>query len=541
MLFLRAIRGRPRWPFLLPVAVLIVGLLVTGALALVSRALYSNNENRLLGLRAREVASVLAGALPTVQTPLASAAELADATKGDARKFRTFVGPFVGTAPNHQFVSMSLWRLGAPQRGPIAVVGASPLLLTSMSSAPAFFSSAAHTSRLKVIGMLASPDRRLGYVFANPGAGGGFAAYGESALPRNRRSAIQSNSAFSDLNYALYLGASQRPQDLLLTSQSRLPLPGRHAVQIVPFGDSAFTLVLAPRRALAGTLPQRLWWIIAIVGVTLALIAAALAARLIQRRRGAEQLAVRLEQVAGENRRLYAEQRSIAQTLQHALLPETLPTVRGAEASARYEAGEQGMEVGGDWYDVLALDDHRLLLVVGDVSGRGLRAATTMASLRFAIHAFAAHEDSPAAIMTKLSKLISVNTSGQLATVLCVQVDVEARKVTVTSAGHLPPLLISGDHGEYVESEVGPPIGVAERASYTSTTVTAPRSATLLAFTDGLVERRGEHLDQGLARLRNAATVDHTTLPELLSKLVSEVRHGPSEDDTAILGLRWLD
>jgi hypothetical protein len=105
---------RERWPFWVPVGILIVGLLVTGTLALVSNSLYVNNEKRLLDLRVREVGSVLAGAQPGVQTPLASAAALANATNGDVPKFRRFITPYVGVSPGHQFVSVSLWRLGSP-------------------------------------------------------------------------------------------------------------------------------------------------------------------------------------------------------------------------------------------------------------------------------------------------------------------------------------------------------------------------------------------------------------------------------------------
>ncbi len=252
--------------------------------------------------------------------------------------------------------------------------------------------------------------------------------------------------------------------------------------------------MVTPRHPLGGTFAQRLPWLVAIVGLLLSLGAAALTARLIDRRRHAERLAASLERIAKENRRLYAEQRTIARTLQHALLPERLPTVDGVETSARYEAGVKGVEIGGDWYDLIALDDRRLLLVVGDVSGRGVRAAATMAALRFAIQAYAAQDDPPDVILSKLSKIMNVNRGGQLATILCAVVDIEAHRLTVTSAGHLPPLLISNGTSMFVESDIGVPIGVRSSATYTSTSIDTPPSATLLAFTDGLVERTGrEH------------------------------------------------
>ena len=250
---------------------------------------------------------------------------------------------------------------------------------------------------------------------------------------------------------------------------------------------------------------------------------------------------VSLERIAEENRTLYAQERTIAQTLQHALLPEGLPKIRGVETGARYEAGVEGVEVGGDWYDLIGLEDRRLLLVVGDVSGRGLRAAATMAQLRFAIHAYAAQNDPPAVILSKLSRLVNVNSSGQIATILCALVDVDRHHVTVTSAGHLPPLLMSNGGGTFIHGEVGVPIGVRSGVSYTSTGVDAPPAATLLAFTDGLVERRGETIDTGLARLERLATSHPADLDDLLDRLITDLRSDGGDDDTAIAGLRWLD
>jgi serine phosphatase RsbU (regulator of sigma subunit) len=304
-------------------------------------------------------------------------------------------------------------------------------------------------------------------------------------------------------------------------------------VVTIPFGDTFLTVRATRRASLAGSLPRDLPWVIGIVGVLLTIGAGALTIRLIQRRR-------RTEQLADENRQLYAEQRGIAQTLQHALLPAELPQLHGLQASARYEAGVEGVEIGGDWYDAIAVGDKRLLLVVGDVSGRGLQAATTMAALRYGIHAYAAQGDEPGTILTKLNKLVSVKSSGQLATVLCALVDPDARELTITSAGHLPPLLISDGRGEFVNTDVGLPIGVDRNAEYTSVTVPVAPGATLLAFTDGLVERRGESIDVGLGRLREHAASNHATLDELLTRVVSNLRHDGAEDDTAIAGIRWL-
>jgi len=527
-----------RWAPRLPVATLVIGLAVTLALVLVSHAQYANNEKRLLKLRVHDAGALVTAAVPTVETPLASAAELADATHGNIAKFKALVAPY-GTGAHRQFASISLWKLSAVNAGPVAVVGASPKLAASPSAAALFLARAARTPELSITGLLGAPQPRLGYAYATPGVAEGYVVYAESPLPANRRSRLQSNSAFANLDYAIYLGAGQRPSDLLVTNVTHFPLPSPAAAETLSFGDNALTVAMSSRVALAGSLPERLPWIIAVLGTLLSIAAAAMTLRLTQRRQDAEHLAGELEASARENRRLYAEQRGIAQTLQHALLPEILPQIPGMQASARYQAGEQGVDIGGDWYDVIELGDSRLLLVVGDVSGRGLRAATTMASLRYAIRAYAAQNDPPEQILNKISRLVDVAETGQLATVLCALVDVATRQITITSAGHLPPLLISGGQGRFVDAEIGVPIGVEAGASYTSTTISAPEGSTFVAYTDGLVELRGESLDHGLARLRDVATRGDAELPELLETLVSEMPRGASEDDIAIVGVRW--
>ena len=197
------------------------------------------------------------------------------------------------------------------------------------------------------------PPQSLGYEFSTPGIKHGFAVYAENPLPKDRRSKLQSNSAFSDLNYALYLGHSRHPANLLVTSLHRFPISGRQASDVVPFGDSAFTLVVSPKGPLGGTFFHDLPWIVVVVGVLVSLAAAMMTDRLARRREYAEQLTGVLDHVAAENHQLYTEQRSIAQTLQHALLPDTLPEVPGLKVSAHYVPAASGIDVGGDWYDVV--------------------------------------------------------------------------------------------------------------------------------------------------------------------------------------------
>jgi serine phosphatase RsbU (regulator of sigma subunit) len=516
---------------------LALGLLVTAALALTSLVVYNRNETRLLNLRVRELNLVLAATAPSIQTPLASAAELANATGGSPQKFRAFIAPYVGL--KRPFTSASLWPLGKARLAPTAVVGSTPVLASQPEKARLFFAHAKRPGVLNLTGILGTAHPSLGFEFNAPGRKPGFAVYAENPLPKDRRSTLESNSAFSDLNYALYLGRSKRSRDVLATSVRHLPISGRKASGVVPFGAGAFTLVVTPRGSLGGAFFNSLPWIIAVFGALLASAAALMTDRLARRRQRAEQLAGILDRVAAENREMYTEQRSISQTLQHALLPDALPHFKGLEMSARYVPAASGVDVGGDWYDIIAVDDRRVLLVIGDVSGHGLRAATTMALMRHATLAYAAQDSRPAIVLAKLSDFVKSAVRDDFATVFCALIDVDDHRLTMASAGHMAPLLLASGDGEFVTFDVGVPIGVGQTSHYQEATVSVPPNATLVAFTDGLVERRGEVLDVGLARLRDLAIRHPLALEDLLSTLARDLTSQDHHDDTAIVGIQW--
>jgi serine phosphatase RsbU (regulator of sigma subunit) len=144
-------------------------------------------------------------------------------------------------------------------------------------------------------------------------------------------------------------------------------------------------------------------------------------------------------------------------------------------------------------------------------------------------------------VLAKLSDFVNSGAHDYFATVLCALIDVDAHRLTLASAGHLAPLLIDGDDAQFVEFEVGVPIGVARDSQYHEATVSVPPNATLVAFTDGLVERRRELLDVGLARLRDAAIGQQLALEDLLAKLARDLASEDQHDDTAIVGIQWLN
>ncbi len=152
---------------------------------------------------------------------------------------------------------------------------------------------------------------------------------------------------------------------------------------------------------------------------------------------------------------------------------------------------------GGLGRSVIPIDDTHFLFVVGDVSGRGVEAATIMARLHFAIRAYAVQGDSPGEILGKLGRLLSIEHDRSFATVLCGLVDVTGHSIALVNAGHPPPLVLNGKSGHFIETSVFPPVGAQNSTPYEAVTVTVPEKATLVAFTD--ISGRGLQIVSALA------------------------------------------
>ncbi len=249
--------------------------------------------------------------------------------------------------------------------------------------------------------------------------------------------------------------------------------------------------------------------------------------------------------LALDNARLYAAERSVAETLQRSLLPQRLPSVEGVEAAARYQPGGPGVDVGGDWYDVVPLDEGRVGLVIGDVMGRGVVAASVMGQLRNALRGVALDGLEPAEALTLLDRLLQSDDECPLATVFVAVADPRTRTLVFANAGHVPPLAVNPDGSvRWVDAPPDPPLGASPvpPAFHQSTIVLDP-GTTLLLYTDGLVERRSEGLDEGLAALAQAASlaVGGGLGPEALSGALVEwfADTDREPDDTAVLVARF--
>ncbi len=251
------------------------------------------------------------------------------------------------------------------------------------------------------------------------------------------------------------------------------------------------------------------------------------------------QLAADRAALAIDNARL-AEQRAVTEIMQRTLLPEALPEIPGLRFSAKYLPAGSGVKIGGDWYDVFPLSNGHLVFVIGDVVGRGVLAASVMAEIRTALRAYLMQRPELSELVSQLNELVVSMGRNRGATLSILELDPEREELVVLTAGHLPPLLIDpGGDARLLEQTPGLPIGVRAREDYVTFTYPFPTGSRLLLYTDGLIERRGEPIDEGFERLQTAAraaaqSVDSSFADRVYRALLDE---SPLDDDVALLAI----
>ncbi|MFE2212157.1 SpoIIE family protein phosphatase [Streptomyces canus] len=249
-----------------------------------------------------------------------------------------------------------------------------------------------------------------------------------------------------------------------------------------------------------------------------------------------ENLAHRLA-LAYDNAARYHNERRLALTLQRALLPHGLPQVPGVRLATHYRASNRGAEVGGDWYDVLALPDGAVGLAIGDVMGHDVEAATLMGQLRSALHGLALEGAGPAQVLTRLDAYLQSLATDRFATCLYAVYDPHRHRLRYAASGHLPPLLVAADTA-YLELPPALPLGLG--STPVDSEVAFPPGTGLLLYTDGLVENRALSLDDGLAALRRTCDALPATArsdPQRITERALELLNTPDrvDDDAALL------
>ncbi|MEU6165620.1 SpoIIE family protein phosphatase [Streptomyces tanashiensis] len=258
-----------------------------------------------------------------------------------------------------------------------------------------------------------------------------------------------------------------------------------------------------------------------------------------------------------DNARLYRREHERALILQRSLLPPGDPEAAGLDIACRYLPGTAATEVGGDWFDVIELPGHRTALVIGDVMGRGLRAAVAMGELRTAVRTLAQLDLEPAEVLSHLDEIarglgapIGAQQSRThknrgpelsevyLATCVYAVYDPVTRRCTFANAGHLPPVLVEpGEEALLLDVPPGMPLGVGGEP-FEEVEVELPEGALLALYTDGLVESRDHPLDEGLQAFRRALTDPARPLEDVCDRVLTSLNTGHGEDDIALLMAR---
>ncbi|MFI1279776.1 SpoIIE family protein phosphatase [Streptomyces sp. NPDC020858] len=236
--------------------------------------------------------------------------------------------------------------------------------------------------------------------------------------------------------------------------------------------------------------------------------------------------------------RRYDSEAALARGLQSALLPHRLPVVENVDTVGRYLPGTLGMDVGGDWYDVIETGRGLLALVIGDVQGHGVAAAATMGQLRSAVRAFALSGSTPEQVMRGTNQLLIDLDPGQFASCCYVLLDPASGSVRAVRAGHPQPLLRHPDgRTEVLDLAGGVVLGIDPDASYPVTQLRLETGSVLALYTDGLVEMPGMDIDVGVEQLRTAlAAARPSPLTETADRLISEaVSSIDRPDDIALL------
>jgi serine phosphatase RsbU (regulator of sigma subunit)/anti-sigma regulatory factor (Ser/Thr protein kinase)/fluoride ion exporter CrcB/FEX len=239
------------------------------------------------------------------------------------------------------------------------------------------------------------------------------------------------------------------------------------------------------------------------------------------------------------SREMYLREHRIAETLQRSLLPAGWPETPDVSVATRYIPASADAEVGGDWYDIVPLPDGRIGVSIGDVAGHGVAAAAAMGQIRTALRAYTQEALSPARALERLNNLLQQIQPGAMATIAYGHMDPETGLLTLAKAGHPPPLVMTTT-GEtmFISGGLSPPLGVTHVLAYEETTVELEAGSTLLLYTDGLIERRGESIGMGMARLAEVAAQAPDNLEAASEHIISSLLGDGVKDDTAILLLR---
>lgn len=522
-----------RWWRIAPLAVPLVLAAVFVALALLSRTVHDQNEQRLLQQQTDQAAAAMALSVGQVRTPLDGVARAVTVAGDDPASFERLAAPLLGGGS--PFDRVALFELGSPE--PVATVGAG----LTLTEDPARLEQLHEAGALEpfVIVDLLHAGRTLGYAVADDPSAPTRLVYAEWTLSPEPHERRRTDEAFAPIEYALYLGDTPTPDALLGASVVDLPFDGRQASAVVPFGDNELLIVTSPIGTLGSRLLHHLWWLLLGGGAVLSVAAGVLL-------RGLETNRGRAVSLAEVNEQISREQRDIAETLQLALLPQRLTPPPGCEVAVRYWPAGSASLIGGDFYDVFSPDSRRWVITIGDVCGHGISAAALTGLVRHTLRGSSPHTDSPADILRTIHGAIRDHDPTTFCTV-CVAIFTPAASgsggdLVVSLGGHPAPLLRRRDGSVTEVGRTGTLLGMVEPTVH-DTHLPIHAGDTLVLYTDGLTDAPG---DQGVplveveSYLHQAGGLEVGPLADGIRTL--KRRRRPllgSNDDTALVVVRF--
>lgn len=522
-----ATRSRALGPFhAVSALALVIMLLLTAGATLFSRSLIRDQEHRLLVERTNEVSQVLTVSIATLTDDLATLARVNAAGGPDA--FTEAAKATASTSPG------SYALVGKSGAGYVVVAAAGPGIRVGDTLPATVLPAIARADGIR--NLVATPvmgtgaQRSLAFAY---GLSPGHVVYHVLPLGPVGPPRAASTAPFNELRIVLYAVPKADPSQVLVTSARKLPLSG--SVRYEPFkaGATIWLLGVTADRPLIGSLAADAPWTALVIG----LIGTALVFMLVEtvaRRRDAA-----LTLYAGEHR--------FAESLQRRLLP-ALPELADLELASRYVPASDVHRVGGDWYDIFVLGTGRIAVVIGDVMGHDVEAATAMSQLRSALRAYAIDSDDPGTVIERLGRMIETFDMAPLVTLIYGLLDPAAadgsRLFRWSNAGHPPPILRLPDGTVHELTEATSPLlGAPGTDRRPREERLLPAGSCLLLYTDGLIEVPGVTMSDSIAQLRGvvaATTRDGSadaTCTAVLATQVAENRR----DDVAIIAVRLDD
>ena len=515
---------------------LATALTLLTALALTAGAVWAtyvgvhNQNRRLLKERTGELNLVFIQAIDAIPAALQQLGAVLDATHGDVQAFQTGAQQQVDASPTPITFA---WLRPASSGGfrVIAEVGDGDLQVGQViSDQRAQTLRTALTSPPVVPTPVLGANRMLGFAMGPPAAPPGTVIYRQTTLgPAVNPPRAAGTAPFSELNVAVYSSPTADPSKVLTSTSHQLPLRGDVRSEVLTVGDTRWLLTVSPRSPLVGRLTANAPWLVLGIG----LIGTALVGLVVE-------AAARRRDAALD---LYRVEHNVAEALQLSLLPQ-LPEIDGLELAARYLASGEGQQVGGDWFDAFPVSEGRCGLVVGDVIGHDVAAASAMAQIRALLRGYAVYGDSPSSVLARLDRVVDDLHLTPLVTVFYGLLDAPdadgSRRLHYSNAGHVPPVLrLPGGSVSSLAGGASVVMGAPIVSDFSEDEVVVPAGATLALFTDGLVEVPGGSLTDGLDRVqRTVATFGNPTPEALCDELLAYVSRQSLRDDVALLVVR---